>query len=146
MPADHAVSGTRPRCPGRSVPSFDGALVFDEASRAAAADDFGHIVNRAPAAVLRPASAADVAAAIRWAGRRGWRVAARGQGHSVWGRAQADGGLVIDMSALRRVHTVRSDRVTVTAGTRWSDVLGATLPSGLTPPVLTDYLRLSVAG
>jgi cytokinin dehydrogenase len=49
----------------RSVPSFDGALVFDEASRAAATGDFGHIVNRAPAAVLRPVSAADVVAAIR---------------------------------------------------------------------------------
>ena len=36
--------------------------------------------------------------------------------------------------------------VAVTAGTRWSEVLGATLPYGLTPPVLTDYRELSVAG
>jgi cytokinin dehydrogenase len=100
----------------------------------------------APAAVLRPVSAGDVVAAIRWAGRQGWRIAARGEGHSVWGRAQAAGGLVVDMSAQRRVHTVQSDRVAVAAGARWSDVLAATLPCRLTPPVLTDYLELSVAG
>jgi FAD/FMN-containing dehydrogenase len=77
MPANHTVSGMRQPGPGRSVPSFDGTLVFDEASRAAATDDFGHIVNRAPAAVLRPASTADVVAAVRWASRRGWRIAAQ---------------------------------------------------------------------
>jgi FAD/FMN-containing dehydrogenase len=34
----------------------------------------------------------------------------------------------------------------VDAGARWSSVLAATLPQGLTPPVLTDYLELSVGG
>jgi cytokinin dehydrogenase len=32
------------------------------------------------------------------------------------------------------------------AGATWSGVLAATLPFGLTPPVLADYLRLSVGG
>jgi cytokinin dehydrogenase len=32
------------------------------------------------------------------------------------------------------------------SGARWSAVLQATLPVGLTPPVLTDYLELSVGG
>ena len=34
----------------------------------------------------------------------------------------------------------------VEAGARWSEVLRATLPRGRTPPVLTDYLELSVGG
>jgi hypothetical protein len=35
-------------------PIFDGVLLLDDASRAAAADDFGHLVHRQPLAVLRP--------------------------------------------------------------------------------------------
>jgi FAD/FMN-containing dehydrogenase len=36
--------------------------------------------------------------------------------------------------------------VTVGAGATWSDVLAATLPAGLTPPVVPEYLELSVGG
>jgi cytokinin dehydrogenase len=55
------------------------------------------------------------------------------------------GGLVIEMSTLDTIE-VSADLVTAEAGARWSAVLGATLPHGLTPPVLTDYLELSVGG
>jgi len=65
---------------------------------------------------------------------------------SVYGRSQVRGGTVADMSGLRAVHRVDDDRVTVDAGATWRDVLGATLPRGLKPPVLTDYLDLSVGG
>src|SRR5262245_33398355 len=83
---------------------------------------------------------------VRWAGGRGWKVAARGQGHSTYGRAMADGGVVVDVSAMNRIYHVHSDRITVEAGATWSKVLSATLPRGLTPPVLTNYLELSVGG
>jgi len=36
--------------------------------------------------------------------------------------------------------------VVVEAGATWSDVLRTTLAQGKTPPVLTDYLELSVGG
>lgn len=112
----------------------------------AASDDFGHLIRRRPAAVCRPGSAPDVAAAVGRAAEQGMPVAARGQGHSVYGRAQAEDGLVIDMSDLNAVHAVEADRVTVGGGATWRSVLDATLPHGLTPPVLTDYLDLSVGG
>jgi len=38
---------------------------LDEASRLAAADDFGHLVHRPPARVTIPRSDGDVAAAVR---------------------------------------------------------------------------------
>ncbi|GII92751.1 FAD-binding protein [Sinosporangium siamense] len=123
-----------------------GELLIDPESLAAAADDFGHIVHRIPAAVLRPGSAADVAHALRFAARAGIPARARGAGHATHGGAQVQGGLVIDMTALRRVHAVAGDRVTVDAGALWSHVLAATLPLGLTPPVLTDYLEITVGG
>ena len=74
------------------------------------------------------------------------KVAARGQGHSTYGRAMADGGIVLDMKTISRTHHVQSDRMVVDAGATWSTVLNATLAHGLTPPVLTNYLELSVGG
>ncbi len=127
-------------------PLLDGEIRFDAPTLAAAADDFGHIVHRTPEGVVLPASDQDVATTIRWAAERGRQVAPQGRRHSVFGRAQAPAGLVIDMSALRTVHTVQSDRIVVDAGATWTDVLAATLPQGLTPPVLTEYLDLSVGG
>lgn len=125
---------------------LDGEIRWDEDTRAAAAVDFGHLIHRTPSGVLLPRSARDVAEATRWAGARGWHVAAQGETHSVYGRAQVSRGIVIDMSQLRTVHSVLDDRVVVDAGAKWSEVLAATLPKGLTPPVLADYLELSVGG
>jgi FAD/FMN-containing dehydrogenase len=130
----------------RALPPIEGTLRVDEASRAAAAQDFGHVVHRLPESVLHSGSDQDVAAIIRWVGDSGRKVAARGQGHSVFGRSQVEDGIVIDMAPFSAIHAVGSDRVIVGAGATWRTVLAATLPRGLTPPVLTDYLDLSVGG
>jgi cytokinin dehydrogenase len=130
----------------RAAPPVDGSWRFDAEARAAAAEDFGHIVRRRPEGVLHPRSAQDVATAIRWADETGRNIAPQGQRHSVYGRAQASDGIVIDMAPLNTVHAVRDDRVVVDAGAKWSAALAATLPRGLTPPVLTEYLELSVGG
>ncbi len=146
--ADGAETATPPASRSRqqAAPPPDGTLRRDHASRAAAAEDFGHIVHRMPDAVFQPGSARDVARMIRRAGEQRRRIAPRGQGHSVYGRAQVRDGIVIDMTHLRAIREIRGDRIAVGAGAKWSEVLAATLPRGLTPPVLTDYLELSVGG
>lgn len=111
-----------------------------------AAKDFGHIIRKRPKAVFRPSSAAEIAEALKWAGRRGLKVAARGMGHSVFGRAMSDSGIVIGMRGMSSIHRVESDRVVVDAGATWDAVLEATTARGLTPPVLTNYLGLSIGG
>lgn len=131
--------------PPEDLPPLDGELRVDGTARSAAADDFGHMVRREPVAVLFPGSVSDIAAMLRYCRERGLAAAPRGQGHATQGQAQVERGLVIDMSTLRGVQ-VNGDRVVVQAGARWSQVLKATLPHGLTPPVLTDYLELSVGG
>ncbi|WP_253730388.1 FAD-binding protein [Lentzea flava] len=83
---------------------------------------------------------------VRYALQRDLQVVPRGQGHSTGGQAQALGGVVVDMNQLNHIHEIGPDYVVVDAGARWSDVLRATLPHGLTPPVLTDYLELTVGG
>jgi cytokinin dehydrogenase len=113
-----------------------GEIRRDDQARAAAAEDFGHLVHRAPEGVLLPGSSEDVAAAVRWAAERGRRFAAQGNRHSVYGRAQALDGIVADLRRLRTIHDVRHDRVVVDAGATWGEVLAATLPRGLVPPVV----------
>ena len=124
--------------PGAATPAV---LTIDAAST-----DFGRLVTRKPRAVDRPAAAADIAGLLREASANGVKVAARGQGHSTYGRPLVEDGLIVDMSALRTIGEVAADRVVVEAGATWRDVLDATLKQGLAPPVLTNYLGLSVGG
>ena len=128
------------------VPPLDGELLTDETSLQNAADDFGHIVHRFPVAVLRAGSVDDIVAMVRYCNTHLIPVAARGQGHSTFGQPQVENGLVIDMGTLSAVHHVGSDRAVVDAGAVWSAVLTAALDEGKAPPVLTDYLELSVGG
>jgi cytokinin dehydrogenase len=130
----------------RGFPLFDGVLRTDIAATAVAADDFGHIVHRRPLAVLQPGSVDDIVRLIGLARRLRIGVAARGQGHSAYGQAQVDAGVVIDMRTLARVHDVDGSVADVDAGATWRGVLDAALPRGLTPPTLTDYQDLSVGG
>jgi len=128
------------------LPPLDGTLSTDPASLAAAADDFGHMIHRTPVAVLRPGSVEDVVKMVRFAREHGIKVASRGKGHTAFGQSQADAGVVIDMGTLNQIHSIEADRAVVDAGVVWRDLLLATIPLGLTPPVLTDYTRLTIGG
>ena len=81
------------------------------------------MIDRHPAIIARCADAGDVAAAIRYAREHDLQVAVRGGGHNVAGTAVNDGGLVIDLSAMR---AVRMDpargTVHVQGGATWADV------------------------
>jgi cytokinin dehydrogenase len=135
-----------PRTLAEDFPSFDGELLTDEASLNAAADDFGHIVHRRSIAVLLPGSVNDIVKMVRFARHHHIHASARGQGHSTQGQAQAKAGVVIDMSALAVVHEVNSTDALVDGGMRWINLLQQTIPQGLTPPTLTDFIELSVGG
>ena len=134
------------RRPLPPIPPLDGELVTDRTVVAEAADDFGHIVRRVPRAILRPRSTSDIAAILRTASEHQVGVVARGRGHSTFGQAQVTDGIVIDMRTLCSVHRMEPDRVIAEAGMSWRRLLGETLPHGVTPPVLTDYLGLSIGG
>jgi FAD/FMN-containing dehydrogenase len=129
-----------------AFPSFDGSLLLDDASLTAAADDFGHLIHRQPIAVLKPGSVNDVVKMVNFARRNNIKVAARGQGHSTQGQAQVEAGVVVDMSTLAAVHEVNPTNALVDGGTRWLDLLAQTIPQGLTPPTLVDFLELSIGG
>ena len=132
--------------PSITIPNLDGRLLFDSPSLTAVADDFGHIIRRTSSAVLQPGSTQDIARIIRYANRIGVTVVMRGQGHSPYGQAQVDAGIVIDSRFLNTIHHISSTEVVVDAGATLFELLLATYDWGLTLPVLTDYLGLSVGG
>jgi cytokinin dehydrogenase len=128
------------------VPRLKGRLLFGAKARSAAADDYGHIVHQLPWAVLEPGDVDDIAVMLRFCSKHRIPAAPRGQGHATYGQAQALGGLVIDMSPLHAISIAADGTASAQAGARWSSLLHAALPEGLTPPVLTDYIELSVGG
>ena len=128
------------------LPKLSGTLTSDAAALDEVSQDNGRIVRRVPLAVLRPAGVADVIAMVRYANTHAIKVAMRGQGHSSYGQAQVQGGVVIDSRPLRRILPITKDEIDVEAGAIWDEVLAATLPKGLTPPVLPDTQVLTVGG
>jgi cytokinin dehydrogenase len=147
------VEGARasPRSPGpshdyRGAPRLAGQLLTEPRARRELAGDLGGIVSLVPGAVLQPGSPEDIARMVAYCRRHHVKVAARGQGHTTFGQSQVDGGLAIDMRGLSRIRLEGEDRVAVGAGATWSRVLDATAAHGLTPPVLTGFLGLSVGG
>ncbi|HEY1537102.1 MAG TPA: FAD-binding protein [Polyangiaceae bacterium] len=128
------------------VPTLDGQLLLDTASLAARSTDAGNLVHKTPAAVLRPGSLDDVVKMVRFCNRYGINVAARGQAHTTFGQGLVEGGLIIDTSTLNTIHSIGANGAQVDAGVLWKDLTEQAFAQGLTPPVLTGFLGLSVGG
>ncbi|EAS36048.3 6-hydroxy-D-nicotine oxidase [Coccidioides immitis RS] len=85
--------------------------------------------------VMLATSAEDISKAVRFAQENNIDLAIRGGGHSVSGTSSSDGGLVIDLSLMRKV-TVDPAKKTITAqgGALWVDVDTAAAAHNLAMP------------
>ncbi len=90
------------------------------------------MIDRYPAVIARCASTADVVEAVRLAHRYDLAVAVRGGGHNVAGYAVCDGGLVIDLSAMKGLRVDADQRVAYAQpGLTWGEFDQATQAHGL---------------
>jgi cytokinin dehydrogenase len=124
-----------------------GQVLLDDASREAVSTDFGRVIVRKPAAVVRPASSQDVANVIKFAVHNGLSVSTRGGGHSQTGQSLSD-QIVLDMSALNDIAGVDPGKgiVTCQGGLKWRDLVQHLAPQRLSPPVLTNNLDVTIGG
>src|SRR5205823_3472657 len=80
------------------------------------------MIDKHPALIVRCAGAADVIAAVRFARSQSLTVAVKGGGHSFAGTSVCEGGLMIDLSAMK---SIRVDQVARTAraepGVTWGE-------------------------
>jgi FAD/FMN-containing dehydrogenase len=96
---------------------------------------FNAAVDRRPAVIVRCQGAGDVATAFGFARSRGLDVAVRGGGHNPAGHCALDDGLVIDLSAMRRVEVDPAAAIArAEGGSTWLDFDAATQASGLVTP------------
>ncbi|APA97884.1 FAD-binding oxidoreductase [Nocardia seriolae] len=104
---------------------------------------------RTAASVAQVLSTPDLETVAREVGRAGARgVIARGLGRSYGDPAQNGGGLVVDMTAFDRIHTVDPDSgiVDADAGVSLDALMKTVLPQGLWVPVLPGTRQVTVGG
>jgi FAD/FMN-containing dehydrogenase len=92
-------------------------------------------VDRRPVAIARCVSPADIAAALGFARERELEISVRGGGHAFSGAGVCDGGLMIDLSAMRHVSISADARLAqVGGGATVAELDAATQVHGLAVP------------
>jgi len=95
--------------------------------------------DRRPALIARCAGAADVIRAVSFARDNRLAVAVRGGGHSFPGHSVCDGGLVIDLSAMKAIRVdLRTRTARAQAGVKWIEFDHETQAFGLATTGGTD--------
>ena len=85
-----------------------------------------------PAVIAQPVDAADVSAVVALARDSGTELAVRGGGHSVAGHSTSEGGIVLDLSAMKALDIdVEGQTVWAEAGLTAGEVISATAAFGL---------------
>jgi FAD/FMN-containing dehydrogenase len=114
-------------------PQFRGEILtpaspgYDDARRV-----WNGMIDRRPAAIARCTGPDAVVAAVRFAAAEGLYPAVRAGGHNVAGLAMVDGGLVIDVSPMKRILVDPTARTAIAeAGLTWGEFDRATQAHGL---------------
>ena len=93
---------------------------------------FNGLIDKRPGLIAQCANAADVATAIGFARSTGLEIAVRGGGHSVAGRSTTDGGVMIDLSRMKRIDVDPETRTArAQGGVTWGEFDGRTAKHGL---------------
>jgi FAD/FMN-containing dehydrogenase len=128
VPASDGLTELRRSVTGAVVAPADAG--YDEVRRC-----FNALVDRRPAVIVRCLGPGDIATAFDFARVHALDVAVRGGGHNPAGHCVVDGGLVIDLSLMRRVDVGGDARIAhAEGGATWLDFDSATQAFGLVTP------------
>jgi FAD/FMN-containing dehydrogenase len=124
-----AIEGLKKQVRGEILQHSDAA--YDEARSI-----YNALIDRRPAAIVRPSGTEDVAAAVRFAREQDLPLSIRGGGHSVSGNAACEGGVMLDMSELKGIQ-IDEKKLTATAdpGLTLGDYDKATTARNLVSPM-----------
>lgn len=123
------LNGLKGKIKGEVVLSGDAQ--FDEVRKI-----WNAMIDRRPAIIVRCADATDVQTAIGFARQQGLEIAIRGAGHNIAGNAVCDGGMMIDLSTLKKVRVdSKARRAYVDPGATLHDLDEAIQAHGLATPV-----------
>ncbi len=93
------------------------------------------MIDRRPAAIVRAAGAGDVMQAVNFARESRLLLAVKGGGHNIAGKAACDGGLMLDLSAMKSVRVDPAGKLArVEPGALLSDFDRETQAFGLSTP------------
>jgi len=111
-------------------------LLPDDAGYDLARTLWNGMIDRRPAAIVRAAGAADVIQAVNFAREHRLLMAVKGGGHNIAGKAACDGGLMIDLAAMKSVRVDAAARLArVEPGALLSDFDRETQAFGLSTPI-----------
>lgn len=106
------------------------AAEYEEARRV-----YNRMIDRRPALIARCVDVADVVLSVNFAREHGLALAIRGGGHNGAGLGTCDGGLLVDLSAMKGTHVDPVARtVRVAGGCTWGEVDHATHAFGMATP------------
>lgn len=81
------------------------------------------MIDKHPAMIVRCAGVADVIATIKFARKHSIHTSVKGTGHNVVGISLCDGGMVIDLSAMKGIHAnPEARRARVEPGVTWAEL------------------------
>jgi FAD/FMN-containing dehydrogenase len=90
------------------------------------------MIDRRPAAIVRPAGVEDVQAAVAFARERGFPLAIRGGAHGIAGTGTCDDGIVLDFASRKGIEVDPVSRTArAEAGVKWTEFDRATQAHGL---------------
>jgi FAD/FMN-containing dehydrogenase len=120
----------------RELAGFRGTLIGpDDAGYDEARKVYNAMIDKRPALIARCSGPDDVAKAVAFARDYGLPLAVRGGGHNGAGLGTSDGGVVVDLSGLKRIEVDPQARtVKVGGGCTWGEVDRATNQHGLATP------------
>ena len=112
---------------------------------------FNAMIDRRPAMIVRCAEATDVSACVGFARTHELDVSVKGGGHNVPGKAVCEGGLMIDLSAMKRIRVDAQQRsaraepgLTLAEFDRECQAVGLATPTGNVSP--TGIAGLTLGG